>query len=47
MTSQPPGSGWNGRDQSDWYTGPLYSDTGWHLELSEPPDAASTQLGRP
>ena len=46
LTSQPPGSGWNGRDQSDWYTGPLYSDTGWHLDLSEPRDAASAGPGR-
>ena len=35
MTSQPPGPGWNGHDQSDWYTGPLYDDTGWHIDLSE------------
>jgi putative peptidoglycan lipid II flippase len=45
LTSQPPGSGWNGRDQSDWYSGPLYSDTGWHLDLSEPRDAVSADPG--
>jgi murein biosynthesis integral membrane protein MurJ len=43
LTSQPPGSGWNGRDQSDWYTGPLYSDTGWHLDLSELSTAAAPE----
>ena len=36
MTTPPPGAGWNGRDpDSGWSTGPLYDDTGWHIDLSD------------
>ncbi len=37
MTTPPPGPGWNGHQRPDaaWNTGPLYDDTGWHLDLSE------------
>ncbi len=34
------GRGRNGHQQADpsWYAGPLYDDTGWHLDLSEQQD---------
>jgi murein biosynthesis integral membrane protein MurJ len=34
------GRGRNGHQQADpsWFAGPLYDDTGWHLDLSEPQD---------
>jgi putative peptidoglycan lipid II flippase len=37
LTTPPPGQGWNGHQRPDaaWNTGPLYDDTGWHLDLSE------------
>jgi hypothetical protein len=35
LTTPPAEPGWNGDQEPDWYTGPLYDDTGWHLDLSE------------
>jgi putative peptidoglycan lipid II flippase len=35
LTTPPAGPGWNGDQEPDWYTGPLYDDTGWHIDLSE------------
>ena len=35
MTRPPAEPGWNGEQEPDWYTGPLYNDTGWHIDLSD------------
>ncbi len=35
MTTPPAEPGWDGNQEQDWYTGPLYDDTGWHIDLSD------------
>jgi murein biosynthesis integral membrane protein MurJ len=44
VTTPPAEPGWDGNQEPDWYTGPLYDDTGWHIDLSDHdsrPEAAS------
>jgi len=52
LTTPPPGHGRNDHDQpeSGWYTGPMYDDTGWHIDLSDltpPADDGTRSRRRP